>query len=209
MRTVLIANRKGGVGKTLIAVNLAAALAARGLRVGLADADRQQSSTAWLKRRPDDVARIRGIDWSKGSAIGEVPKRLDWLVIDAPGALKGGKAETLISEAKAVLVPVQPSIFDEASTRGFLSDIEDVKRIRKGKVGVHLIANRYRARTRAAAALDAFLEDLEHEPLTRLAERAVYGELATDGMGIFDRSLASLAPIKEQWDPILDVTVGT
>jgi len=42
MRTVLIANRKGGVGKTLIAVTLASALAGRGLRVALADADRHR-----------------------------------------------------------------------------------------------------------------------------------------------------------------------
>ena len=208
MKTVLIANRKGGVGKTLIAVNLAAALAQRGLRVALADADRQQSSASWLARRPEDVPRIRGLDWSKSSSIGDHPKRLDWLIIDAPGAVKGGKAESLIAEAKAVLVPVQPSIFDETSTRGFLAEIEDLKRVRKGKVGVHIIANRYRPRTRAAAALDRFLTEIDQEPLTRLFERAIYGEYATDGLGIFDRQLASLKPVKAQWAPILKATVG-
>lgn len=208
MRTVLIANRKGGVGKTLIAVTLATALAGRGLRVALADADRQQSTTAWLSRRPKSVPQIRGLDWSRTSSIGEHPKRLDWLVIDAPGALKGSKAESLIAEARAVLVPVQPSIFDEASTKGFLVEIEELKRVRKGKVGVHLVANRYRPRTRAAAALDAFLDEIGQPPLTRLSERAVYGEYATEGLGIFDRQLVSLIPLKSQWQPILDTTVG-
>lgn len=207
MRTVLIANRKGGVGKTLIAVTLASALANRGERVAIADADRQQSASAWLDRRPGDVARIRGLDWSRSSAIGDHPKRLDWLVIDAPGALKEGRAANLIAEARAVLTPVQPSIFDETSTRSFLSDIEEMKRIRKGKTAVHLVANRYRPRTRAAAALDRFLANLGQEPLAHLSERAVYGELATEGLSIFDRKRANLRSIKQQWEPIIGLLV--
>ena len=204
MQTVLVANRKGGVGKTMIAVTLASALANRGQRVALADADRQQSAGAWLARRPGEVARIRGLDWSKAGDIGEHPKKLDWLVIDAPGSLKGSKAEALIAEARAVLTPVQPSIFDEAATSGFLDDIEDIKRVRKGKVGVHVVANRVRPRTRAAAALGVFLAEIGHEPLAWLTERSVYGELATQGLGLYDRNLAALRPLKDQWLPILD-----
>ncbi len=205
MRTVLVANRKGGVGKTLITVTLASALADLDQRVAIADADRQQSSSAWLGRRPDHVPQIRGIDWTKTANIGQHPRRLDWLIIDAPGALKDSKAEALISEARAVLTPVQPSIFDETATRGFLDDIEEIKRIRKGKVGVHVIANRIRPRTRATAALDVFLAEIGHAPLASLSERSAYGDYATEGLGIFDRRLAALRQIKAQWAPILDV----
>lgn len=207
MRTVLVANRKGGVGKTLIAVTLASALANRDQRVALADADRQQSSTAWLNVRPGDVSRIRGLDWSKASDIGEHPKKLDWLIIDAPGALKGSKAEALIAEAEAVLTPVQPSVFDEASTRGFLADIEEIKRIRKGKVGLHLVGNRIKPRSKAAQNLQAFIKDLGHDPLAWLTERSVYGDYAAQGLSIFDRNLSVLRPIKQQWAPIL-ATIG-
>lgn len=150
MKTVLVANRKGGVGKTLIAASLASALARRGDRVALADADRQQSALGWLERRPGSVAHVRGLDWTRSSDIGEHPKRLDWPVIDAPGALKGSKAEALIAEATAFLAPVQPSVFDENATRGFLADIEEIKRVREGRVAVQLVANRLRAGTRAA-----------------------------------------------------------
>ncbi len=204
MRTILVANRKGGVGKTLIAVNLAAAFAQRGERVAIADADRQRSALGWVERRPDTVPRIRSIDWTQASSIGEHPKKLDWLIIDAPGALKGSKAEALISNARAVLTPVQPSFFDETATRGFLEDIEDLKRIRKGKVRVHLVANRSRAQSRAAKALEGFFSEMGQRPIAWLTDRAVYGELAASGMGIFDRELKSLAPIKEQWTPIFN-----
>lgn len=205
MRTMLVANRKGGVGKTLIAATVAAALARRGERVALADADRQQSALGWLERRPDGVAQIRALDWGKGSAIGEHPDRLDWLVIDAPGALKGSKAEALVAEATAVIAPVQPSVFDENATRGFLADIEEIKRVRKGRVAVHLVANRLRTGSRAAQGLEAFFARIERQPLARIAERAVYAELAADGLSVFDRELSSLKPIRKQWQPIIDL----
>ena len=74
MKTVLVANRKGGCGKTVVAVTLASALAARGHSVGLADADAQKSAQRWLKARPRDAARIEGLNWTKSGAVGDTPK---------------------------------------------------------------------------------------------------------------------------------------
>ena len=88
------------------------------------------------------------------------------LVIDAPGALSGSAAEGLVAEAKAVVTPVLPSVFDADSTKRFLKDVEDLKRVRKGKVAVHLIANRVRAQqSRARGRLAAFFDKLGAEPL--------------------------------------------
>ena len=185
----------------MIAATLA--LARRGDRVAVADADRQLSALGWLGRRPGSAAHIRGLDWSRSSAIGDHPGRLDWPVIDAPGALKGSKAEALIAEATAVLAPVQPSVFDENATRGFLEEIDEVKRVRKGRVAVHLVANRLRTGSRAEQGPDGFFARMERRPLARIAERAVYAELAVDGLSVFDRELSSLEPIKQQWQPIV------
>ncbi len=206
-RTVLVANLKGGCGKTVLATTLASALAGRGARVALADADRQKSALRWAKRRPGDAAPVEALDWTKSSCFGDRPKKLDWLVIDAPGALRGAKAADLVAEARAVLIPLAPSFYDIDATRRFLKDIEDLKRIRKGKTAIHLVANRLRPRSRAAANLDAVFAGLGAPPLARLTERAAYGELAEEGLSIFDRHVKALDPLREQWAPIL-VAVG-
>ncbi len=52
MKHILIANSKGGSGKTTLATNLAGYFASLGKRVMLNDLDRQQSSAQWLARRP-------------------------------------------------------------------------------------------------------------------------------------------------------------
>ncbi|MCL5775723.1 ParA family protein [Limibaculum sp. FT325] len=207
MQTVLIANRKGGVGKTLVAVTLASALAARGARVTLADADRQQSAMGWLARRPATAPAIRGVSWEKAGDIGETPKKTDWLVIDAPGALRGNRAEALIAEARAVVVPVQPGVFDLESTTRFLDEIDEIKRVRKGKVALHLLVNRVRAQSRAGRELEAALAGMGRAALAWIPERTAHAELAAQGLGAFDarnrRRSRALEALQAQWAPLL------
>jgi len=58
MKSFLIANPKGGSGKSMLATNLAGLLARQGHRVMLGDIDRQQSSRQWLDLRPSILPRI-------------------------------------------------------------------------------------------------------------------------------------------------------
>src|SRR5215813_13236074 len=59
MPVVLVANPKGGVGKSTLATNIAGYLASRGHAVMLGDIDRQQSSRLWLSLRPPEAREIR------------------------------------------------------------------------------------------------------------------------------------------------------
>ncbi len=207
MKTILIANQKGGCGKTMTAITLAAALSQKGYRVALADADNQKSSLQWLKQRPDSVTGIQSLDWRHEKSIGEAPKNLDYLIIDAPGALSGEHAEQLVSEAHAIVTPLQPSFFDIDSTRRFLKHLQDIKRIRKGKVQILLIANRVKPNSASSRDIQEFFTKIGQEPVAWIAERSAYGSLAMQGLSIFDKTQKNFVSIQSQWQPVLNQLV--
>jgi len=89
LRTVLIANPKGGSGKTTLATNLAGYFATRGRRVVLSDLDRQQSSLAWLRRRPAKLPLIQGVNGRRES---DADPGAEWTIIDSPA----GPSEVLV-----------------------------------------------------------------------------------------------------------------
>ncbi|MEA3089473.1 MAG: chromosome partitioning protein [Caballeronia sp.] len=58
MTVIVVANPKGGVGKSTLSTNLAGYFAANGEWVALADLDKQQSAHGWLGLRPDTLPKI-------------------------------------------------------------------------------------------------------------------------------------------------------
>jgi len=203
MRKILVVNSKGGCGKTTIATNLAVALAARGEDVALADADRQKSSLSWVRRRPKTLAHIEALNWTKEDAIGDKDKQLDAIVIDGPGGLRSELAKNLIAEASDIIVPVLASAFDWDATLKFLDGISDIKRVRKGKADIHVVANRIDRRSTQVGDLEQTLAKKGYPLLARISDRVLYARHAAAGTGVFDVADAKAHEIRGQWHPLL------
>jgi chromosome partitioning protein len=201
MLTILIANSKGGAGKSTIATNLAAAMAIAGHEVLLADADRQKSSIAWAGRRPAAARPVAVADWSKEA--GDVPKRITRLLIDGPAGLRKDDFDNLVAAADLVVMPVLPSAFDEEASAAFLKKLESVKSIRANKKSVAIVGNRMRDRTRAAARLDRFLGGIGHTVVARLRDSQAYGEAAATGQSIFEMK-GVRGEVRQDWQPLIE-----
>ena len=207
MITILVANVKGGCGKTTVATHLAAAYAVAGKETLLADVDRQRSSFAWVERRPETAAKVAGADWSKD--IVKPHKGIARLIIDAPAALKRGQIEELVDLANLIVRPVQPGVFDEGATRRFLDRIEELKAVIKGKKPVAVVGNRLRPRTRASDRLDHFLAETGHRVATRLRDSSLYPECAQSGLTLFDLPGKRVAEVRADWAPLLTFLEGS
>ncbi|WP_029007907.1 ParA family protein [Azospirillum halopraeferens] len=201
MRAVLVANIKGGCGKTTIATHLAAAYARSGHPTVLADVDRQRSSLGWLERRPASAAPLAGIDWSR--EFDEPPRGTRRLVIDAPAALKAKQIEELVRMADIVVLPVLPGAFDEQATQRFLKKLEELKPIARNKKAVAVVGNRMKARTKASERLDAFLGGLGHAVVARLRDSQIYADTAAAGLSLFDLTGKRAAEHRGDWDALL------
>jgi chromosome partitioning protein len=199
--TICVINSKGGCGKTTVATHLAAALASSGLATTLADWDRHHGATHWLSLCPKSAARIGHVDWRKTFA--EVPGGTQRTVVDCPAALKNKRVRDVIAEADVIVVPLLPSVFDEHVTQQFLAELDAIKRVRKGRASVLLVANRTRAGSLRAQKMEGFRHALGYVPAVYIADRALYPGLAAQGLTVFDRQTASMQARQEEWMPLI------
>jgi chromosome partitioning protein len=201
MPVVVIANPKGGVGKSTLATNVAGYFASQGHAVMLGDADRQQSSRLWLGLRPEAARPIS--TWEVGdNSVAKPPKGTTHVVLDTPGGLHGARLDDVIKLADKVLVPLQPSVFDIFATRAFLDQLAEHRKA--GKIQVGLVGMRVDARTIAADKLREFVEQLGLPVLGEVRDTQNYIHLAARGLTLFDVAPGRVAKDLAQWQALCE-----
>lgn len=216
---ILVCNRKGGVGKTTIATNLAALFAVNHWRTALVDCDTQQCSRDWLGRRSDNPLPLTAVDAHSNSGLLaptlrlKIPADAQCLVYDAPACSRGYDLTDLFRRVQLALVPVMPSPIDMQASEAFVEDLKRTPEYRSGRLKVALIANRVRSPQLSTRSLRRKLASWQVPIIGELRDSQLYVYSAGLGRGIHELRGARSAPDRDEWrqlyDRVLDMTDQT
>lgn len=201
MPVIAVANPKGGVGKSTLAMNVAGFFASQGHTVALGDLDPQQSSRLWRSLRPATARPIADWETPQGAAL-RAPRDASHAVLDTPAGLHGAALKEVLRLADKVLVPLQPSVFDIFATRSFLDELAAHRQAASTRIGI--VGMRVDGRTIAADKLQEFVEGLGLPVLGMLRDTQNYVHLAAQGLSLFDVAPGRVARDLEQWRPVCD-----
>jgi chromosome partitioning protein len=183
-----VLSQKGGVGKTTIALNLAATIAASGSRVLVVDADPQGSATAWSSaREAEPLFPVVGM--AKPTLHRDLPSlaaNYHYVVIDgAPRVNDLGRSAILASNL--VLIPVQPSPYDVWAAAETVRLIREARQIKPG-LDAAFVINRIVARTAIGRDARKALAHFEDVPVleAHLSQRILYAESAAKGLAVVE-----------------------
>lgn len=182
-----VLNQKGGVGKTTIAVNLAAVYAKAGQRVLLVDADPQGSSLAWSAAREGDPL-FPVVGMPKPTLHKDMPSisaDYDVVIIDgSPRVSELGRAAIMASDL--VVIPVQPSPYDVWASADTVQLIKEAQQFKPALEAVFVI-NRKIVNTAIGRDVTTALANFELPVCKQaLCQRVLYAESAVRGQSVVE-----------------------
>jgi chromosome partitioning protein len=192
---ISLLNQKGGVGKTTLAVHLASALAQRGKRVMLVDADPQGSALDWAARRGGDSLPFPVIGLPKPTLHKELPKlEADYDVIVVDGAPRVyDVARSAIMASDLILIPVQPSPYDVWAAKEIVDLLTEVQPFKENLKSVFVINRKIVNTAIGRDVIEALTEYNVPVLKAQICQRVGFAESAATGQTIIETEPGSTA----------------
>jgi chromosome partitioning protein len=158
---IVVANSKGGVGKSTLAVHLAAWLHEQGHSVILADCDTQHSSSEWAKEAVPEMKSVRLANADEIlDRLPQLGQEADYVVADGPGS-NTETSRALLLRADMALVPCKASMLEVRALAQATAVLRQAQDIRGGQpralIVLSMVGKNYRLTQDmkdAAAALE-------------------------------------------------------
>ena len=203
---IALTNSKGGVGKSTLAVHLAAWRQSQGVRVALVDADAQGSSSVWLREAAPDIPVFRL--QTPDDILERVPQLqgdFDALIVDGPAGLSE-VTRAILLVADLALLPCGPSVLDVRAARDAIRVVKQAQSIRRGPPAAVLVPNKLQVQYRLSREFLDVAKSLEIPAMAGLRLRQAYADAAGQGTVVWQlgpRGEAAANEIKELFHELL------
>jgi chromosome partitioning protein len=189
MSVICLLNQKGGVGKTTLALNIAASFALAGDAVLYVDADPQANALDWSAvRQQPPLFNVVGMPRNTlHTQLPTLGAKYDWTFIDGP-PLAGDVAKSAILASDLIIIPVQPSGADKWSTKRILDLITEA-RFYKPRLNAVITVNRKIVGTAIGKHFgEEFQADYPDFPVmrTEIGQYVAFAEALTTGSTVLE-----------------------
>jgi chromosome partitioning protein len=202
-KIIAVVNQKGGSGKTTLSMQLAGALARRGGRVLVVDADPQGTATRWAASAEDEKpfpASVVGLSAASTKVHREVRKFVEdyhYIIVDCPPAADSPVPQSALLVADLALVPVIPSPLDMWAAVGIREVIANVGDINE-ELKSRLVINQLQPNTTLAKEAMEVLPEFGIELCrTYMHQRQVYRQSAVFGQTVHDFGNKAASAVEE------------